>query len=62
MQFERLEDFFTESNAYWMAIYTEHYRSIVTKVTKKGIYLPWRTGISSQTSLLRVTVYTGGSI
>lgn len=36
MQFARLEDFFTESNAYWMAIYTEHYSSIVTKVTKKG--------------------------
>ena len=36
-EYARLEkDFFTEGNAYWMAIYPEDYRRIVTKVTKKG--------------------------
>lgn len=40
MEYTRLEkDFFTEGNAYWMAIYPEDYRrihNVVTKVTKKG--------------------------
>lgn len=37
LEYARLEkDFFTESNAYWMVIYPEDYRRIVTKVTKNG--------------------------
>ena len=37
MEYARLEtDFFTEGNAYWMTIYREDYRRIVTKITKKG--------------------------
>jgi hypothetical protein len=37
LEYSRLEkDFFTEGNAYWMAIYPEDYRKIVTKVTQKG--------------------------
>jgi hypothetical protein len=32
MEYSRLEkDFFTEGNAYWIAIYPEDYRKIVTK-------------------------------
>ena len=37
MEYSRLrKDFFTEGNAYWMAIYPADYRRIVTTVTQKG--------------------------
>jgi hypothetical protein len=48
MEYTRLEkDFFTEGNAYWMAIYPEDYRrihNVVTKVTKKGSRLAVEAG------------------